>query len=241
MVCSSECFRRPCFILNQYHQSKISDDIIKIISKELNFNGNVFDIFELSMKNKNNHLKIIKKGKFDEYRDIHEEEMNSSINKNSGELPVHKLLQQLSLDDLLWDYDAVSLYPSAMWDENSIYPRIETRYAYTEDMNDELVKKFNSGNFNQGTAISKMKYYNPKNLTAQHLLVKEREKKIQINRMRSGYFIQTLTSVDIQEFCKIGSKRIQIYEGVIYREDCKVSRFGKAIYKLFTVTISRFF
>ena len=38
------------------------------------------------------------------------------------------------------DFDAVSLYPSAMWDENSIYPRIETGSAYTKDMNDELEK-----------------------------------------------------------------------------------------------------
>ena len=45
------------------------------------------------------------------------------------------------------------LYPSAMWDQNSIYPRIETGYASTRDMNDELDKKIKSGNFNQGNAI----------------------------------------------------------------------------------------
>ena len=52
----------------------------------------------------------------------------------------------------------MSLYPSAMWDENSIYPRIETGYAYTKDTNNELVEKINSGNFNQGSAILKIKY-----------------------------------------------------------------------------------
>ena len=36
-----------------------------------------------------------------------------------------------------------------MWDEKSIYPRIETGYACTKDMNDELVEKFNTGNFTQ--------------------------------------------------------------------------------------------
>ena len=45
-----------------------------------------------------------------------------------------------------------------MWDENSIYPRIETGYAYTIVMNDELVEKFNTGNFYQGSAILKIKY-----------------------------------------------------------------------------------
>ena len=50
--------------------------------------------------------------------------MNKYINRKLGELPIHRLLQQLSLKDLLWDFDAVSLYPSPMSDENSIYFRI---------------------------------------------------------------------------------------------------------------------
>ena len=48
-----------------------------------------------------------------------------------------------------------------MWDENSIYPRIETRYAFTKDMNKKLPKKVNSGNFTQRSAKLKIKYYNP--------------------------------------------------------------------------------
>ena len=137
--------------------------------------------------------------------------------------------------ELLWDYDAVSLYPSAMWDEKSIYPRIETGYAYTRDMNNELVEKFNTGNFNQGSAFLKIKYYNPKNLIVQHLPIKEKEMKIEINRMRNGYIIDTLTSVDIQEIVKIGGKVIEIYEGVIYRKNFKVSPFKKVFDKLFAL------
>ena len=86
-----------------------------------------------------------------------------------------------------------------MWDEKSICLRIETRYAGTEDMSDELVKKFNTGSFNQGSAILKIKYCNPQNLIVQHLPVKEKEKKTEINRMRNGYIIDTLTSVELQE------------------------------------------
>ena len=82
---------------------------------------------------------------------------------------------------LLWDFDAVSLYPSAMWDPKSIYPKIETGYAYEKHMNDELVKKFNNQTFTQGSAILKIKYYNPKNLIVQDLPIKEKEKKIEIN------------------------------------------------------------
>ena len=84
-----------------------------------------------------------------------------------------------------------------MWDEKSIYPRTGTGYAFTRDMNEELVEKFRTANFTKGSAILKNKYYNPKNLIIQHLPVKEREKKIETTHMRKGYMKDTLTSVDI--------------------------------------------
>ena len=102
-----------------------------------------------------------------------------------------------------------------MSDEKSIYPRIETGYAYTRDMNNYLVNKFNNQTFTHGSAILTIKYYNPKNLIVQHIPVKEREKKMEINRMRIGYNIDTLTSVETQAIVKILGKVIEIYEGVI--------------------------
>ena len=72
-------------------------------------------------------------------------------------------MKKIKLDEILWDFDALTFYPCTMWDEKSIYPRIETSYAYTEDMNDELFEKFNTQTFNHGSAILKIKYYNPKN------------------------------------------------------------------------------
>ena len=79
--------------------------------------------------------------------------MNNYINKNLGEFPIHKLLQELSSYDLLWVFDAVSLYPSAMSDPKSIYPRIESGYAFTPDMNDELVENIKNQTFTKGSAI----------------------------------------------------------------------------------------
>ena len=99
-----------------------------------------------------------------------------------------------------------------MWDPKSIYPKIETGYAFKREMNDELVKKFNNQTFSQASAILKIRYYNPENLIVQHLPVREKEKKIEINRMRNGYISQVLTSVDIQENVKIAGKVIEIYE-----------------------------
>ena len=140
---------------------------------------------------------------------------------------MHKLIQELSLNELLWDFDAVSLDPSAMKYKKSIYPRIETRYAFTLDMKDELVEIFDNQTFTQGSTSLKIIYHIPKNLIV-HLPIKERVKQMEINRMQKGYIVDVLTSVVIQELIKIGGKLIETYDGIIYWEDFKVSPFKKS-------------
>ena len=160
------------------------------------------------------------------------------MNKKFNLLPIHKELSKLNSNKTQMDYDANSLYPSAMWDENSVYPKIETGFAFKPHMNDVYVEAFNNQSFKEDgdeSAILTIKYYNPPNLIFQHLPVKEKVEKIEVNRMRNGYIIDTLTSVDIQEIIKIGGKVIQIYEGVIYRENFKISPFRKVIEKLFAL------
>ena len=51
--------------------------------------------------------------------------------------------------------------------------------------------------------------------------------------MRNSFIVDVLISVDIQETIKIGGNVIQIYEGVVYRENFKVSPFKSVIDKLF--------
>ena len=114
---------------NQYCSSKVCDEVLRILSKEIILEGNVYDIIQAYMNYEINHLKIIKEeyeSKFKEYRDKDEKEMNNQIKKKLGEFPFHNLLQELSLNDLLWDFNALSLYPIAMSDPESNYPRIET-------------------------------------------------------------------------------------------------------------------
>ena len=138
----------------------------------------------------------------------------------------------------MMDFDATSLYPSAMWDEKTVYPKIETGFAFKPHMNNAYVEAFNNQIFNQDgdeSAILTIKYYNPPNLIYQHLPVKEKVKNVEVNRMRIGYIIDTLTSVDICEIVKIGGKVIEIYEGVIYRENFKISPFRKVIEQLFSL------
>ena len=102
-------------------------------------------------------------------------------------------------------------------------------------MNDEFIEKFVTGIFTQGSAILKIKYYNLKNLIVEHLPVREREKKNESFRVRNGYIIDHRSSVDFQEIIKIGGRLIEIYEGVIYRENFKVCPFRKMIDKLFSL------
>ena len=49
--------------------------------------------------------------------------------------------------------------------------------------------------------------------------------------MRNVYNIDYLTSADNQEILKIGGEVIQIYDGVIFRKNFKVSPFRNVIDK----------
>ena len=54
-----------------------------------------------------------------------------------------------------------------MWEEKSVYPEIESGFAFKPDMKDVLVEAFNNQSFNQdgiGSPIFKIKYYNPPDL-----------------------------------------------------------------------------
>ena len=145
---------------NQLYKSPVYDDIKKIISKELCVKGNIYDIIEEYLRYKKKLYKKFEKeyeSQFNDYRHENEEEKQRYINEKLSNLRLHKLTQRTELVHLLWDFDAVSLYPSAIWDEKSLYPRIETGYASLKSMNNELVETFNNQTFTQGSAIFKIK------------------------------------------------------------------------------------
>ena len=108
-------------------------------------------------------------------------------------------------------------------------------------MNNFYVEASNYQSFYQDgseSAILRKKYYNPPSLIFQHLPIEEKVKKIEVNRMRNGYIIDTLTSVDICEIVKINGKVIEIYEGVVYRGNFKISPLRKFIEKLFALRLN---
>ena len=50
-------------------------------------------------------------------------------------LSIHKELSKLNSDKTQMDFDATSLYPSDMWDKNSVFPKIETGFVFKPHMN----------------------------------------------------------------------------------------------------------
>ena len=54
------------------------------------------------------------------------------------------------------NFDVTSLYPSAIWNEISVFPKIETGFGLKLRMNNTYVETFNNQTFNQddnGSAI----------------------------------------------------------------------------------------
>ena len=105
-------------------------------------------------------------------------------------------------------------------------------------MNDVYVEAFNNKTFNQAgneSGILKLKFHNPAEFLFQQLPVKEKVKNIENNRLRKGYIIDTLTSVDIRKIVEMDGKVIDFYEALIYGENFKISPFRKVKEKLFTL------
>ena len=143
-----------CSALNQHYKSNISQEVFNIISKDLNVNcnDNVCEIMDKYFEYTNKQRKIIEDeydSKFKDYRDIDVEERTEHINKELNKLSIHKKLQKLDHYDVMMDFDATSLYPSAMWDEKSVYPKRETGFAFKPHMNKTYVEAFNNETFDQ--------------------------------------------------------------------------------------------
>ena len=98
-------------------------------------------------------------------------------------------LSKLDLNKTEMDFDSTSLYPSAMWDDIKVYPKIESGFAFEPDMNDVFVETFNNQTFNQDgneSAILRIKYYNPTNVKFQHIPNKGKVRNIEVKKMRIG-------------------------------------------------------
>ena len=64
-------------------------------------------------------------------------------------LPFQKQVSNTDIKNTQLDFDAMSLYLSALWDEKSVYPKIETGFAFKQPLNDIYVEAFNVQSFSQ--------------------------------------------------------------------------------------------
>ena len=77
-------------------------------------------------------------------------------------------------------YNAINLYPSATWNQNSVYTKRESGFCFRPDTNDVYVEAFNNQNFNEDdneSPMLKLKFHNPPNFIFQHLPVKKKLEK----------------------------------------------------------------
>ena len=91
------------------------------MSQEIVVDSNICKIIDKLFEETNKHRKILEDendSQYKDYRDIDQEERSEYINNKLSKLPVHEHLQKLNLNDVMMDFDASSLYPSAMWDKN---------------------------------------------------------------------------------------------------------------------------
>ena len=89
---------------NQYCKSKNCDDILKIISEELNDNGNIYDIIEADLEYKNKYTKVCEKeyeSKLNDYREENVDEKEKFIKEKLSQLPIQQLLKRINLDELV--------------------------------------------------------------------------------------------------------------------------------------------
>ena len=157
------------------------------------------------------------------------------VKNQLSKITIHIKIGEYILTDVLLDFDATGLYLSAMWDEKSIYPKSETVCAFAPDMRDEFVEKISTQSFSRENANLKVLYSNASEWILQHLAVREKVKKTQINKLRNGHVIDAINSVDIQKIVKLAGKVLKIYEFVFYTEIFKRSPFRKVIEILFKV------
>ena len=212
--------------LNSYFESNQCEEILNTIKKHLKINvneiSNIIDEYLNYINTKRGEYTIEFGNGEKDYRKINKKELEKFLERKLGELEISKDLQKINKEDLLVSYDFNSLYPSAQIDKNSTWPKIETAYPFKKHMNDAVCYLFNSGKWNQinRSAFLTVKYHNPENLIFQHLPIKEKIKNPyknirfeEINRMRNGIIIDTLTSVDIVEIVKYGGVILEVFEG----------------------------
>ena len=68
--------------------------------------------------------------KVENSRDNFKEESTKYFNAKLSKMLFHENLKELIFDDVLTVFDAICLYPGAMYDEKSVYPKRESEFVF---------------------------------------------------------------------------------------------------------------
>ena len=113
----------------------------------MNVNGNICSLLEWYFEFLSNYEKLYAK-KFDsnylDYKDINQKEKTDFSNKNFNKLRIHEQLPKLGLNKTQMDFDAISLYTSAMWDNDSVYRKRESGYTLKHHKDDVFLNNFDN-------------------------------------------------------------------------------------------------
>ena len=85
--------------------------------KELNTNGNICEILDKNFEYATKQRKRIEDeygSQFDDNRDNDEEERTKHFNKELSKSTIQKKVKKLNLNDVMMNFDAMSLYPSSL-------------------------------------------------------------------------------------------------------------------------------
>ena len=109
------------------------------------------------------------------YRDNNQKDRTKLFNIKLGKSTKHQKLKRLEINEVGRDFNSTSMYPTAMWDEKSVYPKLKSGFVFKEYITDVYVEAFNNQTFHQDfieSVILKIKFCIPPNLIFQHLPVK---------------------------------------------------------------------
>ena len=144
--------RGRCADINQYYKSTFSDEIFFIFSKHLDAHCKKCEIIEKQFEDTNNNKKSFETefdSQFEDYRVINQDKKAQYVNDKLSKLPIHEKIRNLNHINIMLDFDATSLYPSAMWDIASVYPKKESDFGFGPHMNSFYVEVFENQTYNQ--------------------------------------------------------------------------------------------
>ena len=136
-----------CNAFNQHYKYVNSDNVFNIVSEELHISGTICEFLDEFFEFLNKFEKELD-SKFDDFRDINQKVNTGFIGNKLNMSKLHDQLPKLDLKNTQLNFDGTSLYPSAMWEKNSVYPKTETRFAFKPHMNDVFIEAITNRTFN---------------------------------------------------------------------------------------------